>query len=85
MAVSKQPSSIGAVRSAGSPSSLLSWTRSLSRHIANFVATCVAYYTAAILYERLRGLSDVELARRSLNRVTLARDICEAGERKDIS
>jgi hypothetical protein len=37
---------------------------------------CRSYYAAAVLYEELRVLSDVELRRRGLARDSLARDIC---------
>lgn len=43
-------------------------------------AACRAYYTAAAIYEDLSRLSDAELARRGLDRATLAREACAAAE-----
>lgn len=62
---------------------LRGWLASLRTHVAAWVATCAAYYDAATTYERLSGLSNAELQRRGLSRETLARDICEACERRD--
>ena len=49
--------------------------------IGNWLATCADYYEAAALYEEFTALSDAELARRGLNRASLARDVCEACDR----
>jgi hypothetical protein len=45
---------------------------------AAWLRTCATYYRAAVMYERLAGLSNAELQRRGLSRATLARDVCEA-------
>ena len=50
--------------------------------IAGWIATCAAYYAAAATYEEQSRLSDAELARRGLDRATLARELCEHSERK---
>jgi hypothetical protein len=51
-------------------------------HVAAWIATCVAYYEAAALYEQLSRLSNAELHRHGLSRDTLARDVCDAYERR---
>jgi hypothetical protein len=43
-------------------------------------AACRAYYAATAVYEDLSRLSDAELARRGLDRATLAREACAAAE-----
>jgi len=48
----------------------------LLRSCAMGLEACRSYYAAAVLYEELRVLSDVELRRRGLARDSLARDIC---------
>ena len=50
----------------------------LKGRLAAWVATCADHYKAAALYDQLSGLSDAELHRRGLSRLTLARDIREA-------
>jgi hypothetical protein len=56
----------------------------LKARLAAWAETCIAYYEAAALYDRLSGLSNAELHRRGLSRDTLARDVCDACEpRKD--
>ena len=49
----------------------------LAKGVAAWLTTCRDYYAAAMLYEELSRLSDAELARRCLDRATLARDMCE--------
>jgi len=56
--------------------------QALRTKIAGWIATCAAYYGAAATYEELSRLSDAELARRGLDRATLARELCEHSERK---
>jgi hypothetical protein len=51
---------------------------SVGSRIAEWLATAADYYTAAAVYEQFSGLSDAELQRRGLSRVTLARDVCAA-------
>ena len=57
------------------------WLESLGKRIGAWAATCADYWSAAALYDELRGLSDAELQRRGLSRDTLARDVCEACDR----
>jgi hypothetical protein len=52
--------------------------RAFRTRLAAWIETCADYYRAAILYDRLSGLSDAELRRRRLSRATLARDVCDA-------
>ena len=54
---------------------------SVRQRIATWAATCADYWSAASLYDELRGLSDAELQRRGLARDTLARDVCQACDR----
>lgn len=56
---------------------------SLWSRIAVWVRTCTDYYDAAAAYEQLSRLSNAELQRRGLSRETLAREVCEACERRD--
>jgi hypothetical protein len=49
--------------------------------IGAWISACRDYYAAAAAYDELRRLSDAELARRGLNRETLARDLCERSEK----
>jgi hypothetical protein len=49
----------------------------LAKTIVAWLATCRDYYAAAMLYEELSRLSDTELARRGLDRASLAKDLCE--------
>jgi hypothetical protein len=58
---------------------------SLRLRIAVWARTCADYYGAAAKYERLSRLSNAELRRRGMSRETLARDVCEACERRDES
>ena len=53
------------------------WIKSMGRRMSAWASTCADYYSAAALYDELRGLSDAELQRRGLSRDTLARDICQ--------
>ena len=54
---------------------------SLRRYVTAWAATCADYYSAAALYEELRGMSDAELRNRGLARQTLAHDLCTANDR----
>jgi hypothetical protein len=54
------------------------WLTSISRRVNAWASACADYYSAAALYDELRGLSDAELRRRGLSRDTLARDACQA-------
>jgi hypothetical protein len=54
--------------------------RSIGARIAAWLRTCATYYDAATTYEQLSRLSDAELARRGLDRATLARDVCQESE-----
>jgi hypothetical protein len=56
---------------------------SLWSRIVVWVRTCADYYDAAAAYEQLSRLSNAELQRRGLSRETLAREVCEACERRD--
>jgi hypothetical protein len=42
---------------------------------ADYINTCADYYAAATMYEQLSKLSNTELARRGLDRETLAQDV----------
>ena len=57
------------------------WLKSMGQRIGAMAATCADYWSAAAVYDELRGLSDTELRRRGLSRDTLARDICNACDR----
>ena len=50
----------------------------MGQRMSAWASTCADYYSAAALYDQLRGLSDAELQRRGLSRDTLARDVCQA-------
>jgi hypothetical protein len=54
---------------------MLRQMRTARMHFMVWGKTCADYYAAAVLYERLSGLSDTELNRRGLSRATLARDV----------
>jgi hypothetical protein len=58
----------------GSARRLSDRLRSLWSRLATFLDTCADDWAAAAMYQQLFGLSDAELARRSLSRATLARD-----------
>ena len=60
---------------AGQRTSLSHWIRSAGQRVAAWVETCAAYWAAGAMYEQLSALSDAELARRGLSRVTLAEDV----------
>ena len=53
----------------------------LRSHLAACIEVCADYYQAAALYDALSGLSDAELHRRRLSRVTLAWDLSRACDR----
>jgi hypothetical protein len=68
--------------SSGEPAAPLSqWVQSIARRLAAWVETCADYWVTAAIYEQLSNLSDAELARRGLSRVTLAQDVCTACDR----
>jgi hypothetical protein len=54
------------------------WLMSIGRRVSAWASACADYYSAAALYDELRGLSDAELRRRGLSRDTIARDACQA-------
>jgi hypothetical protein len=54
------------------------WLKSVGQRASAWASACADYYSAAALYDGLRGLSDAELRRRGLSRDTLARDACQA-------
>ena len=54
------------------------WIKSMGQRMSAWASACADYYSAAALYDELRGLSDAELQRRGLSRDTLARDVCQA-------
>ena len=54
------------------------WLTSVGQRVSAWASACADYYSAAALYDELRGLSDAELRRRGLSRDTLARDACQA-------
>ena len=54
------------------------WLKSVGQRVSAWASACADYYSAAALYDELRGLSDAELRRRGLSRDTLARDACQA-------
>jgi len=56
--------------------------RRLRARVAAWLRTCADYYEAAALYEELVRLSDAELARRGLDRASLARDACAVCDRE---
>jgi hypothetical protein len=55
--------------------SLLRYIRSIGRRLVIWADTCADYCAAAAMYQQLSALSDAELARRGLSRVTLAHDV----------
>ena len=57
------------------------WLKTLGQRIGAWAVTCADYWSAAALYDELRGLSDAELRRRGLSRDSLARDVCQACDR----
>jgi hypothetical protein len=59
--------------------SMSSSVKSLINGIASWLTSCADLWTAAALYESLRGLSDAELHRRGLSRDTLVRDVMQSG------
>jgi hypothetical protein len=81
MALYEQITESEAASSSAPASSPSSSIKSLGRRIAMWLNTCADYWTAAALYDELRGLSDAELQRRGLSRDTLARDVCSSCDR----
>ena len=51
------------------------------RSLSAWIVTCADYWDAAATYEQLSPLSDAELARRGLSRMTLAQHVCTACDR----
>ena len=76
---------IETIRSGGSSLSASSRIKSFRQHIVTWLNTSADYYTAAALYDELRGLSHAELQKRGLSRATLARVVCSACDRADHS
>ena len=69
----------------GEPAPRLSnWINVIGPRLMTWVASCTDHYAAAVMYDRLSGLSDAQLARRGLSRATLARDVrvCATAMRK---
>ena len=77
MAYYKQISDFDATSSSRLEPALSSWIKSFAQHLGTWATTCADYYVAATRYDQLRCLSDAELARRGLNRATLARQVCK--------
>jgi hypothetical protein len=77
-----QPFSTEAATSAESAPPVSDWIKSIGQRVSVWATACADYYSAAALYDELRGLSDAELQRRGLSRDTLARDVCQACDRR---
>jgi hypothetical protein len=73
-----QPLSAETRASSGSAPSASEWLKSIGQRVSAWASACADYYSAATLYDELRGLSDAELRRRGLSRDTLARDVCQS-------
>ena len=73
-----QPFPTEAAASSESPAPVSDWIQSMGQRMSAWASACADYYSAAALYDELRGLSDAELRRRGLSRDTLARDACKA-------
>ena len=73
-----QPFPTEAAASPGSAPPVSDWIKSIRQRVSAWASACADYYSAAALYDELRGLSDAELRRRGLSRDTLARDACQA-------
>jgi hypothetical protein len=73
-----QPFPTEAATSAESAPPVSDWIKSFRQRVGAWATACADYYSAAALYDELRGLSDAELQRRGLARDTLARDVCQA-------
>jgi hypothetical protein len=76
-----QPLSPEAAGDAAAPS-LSDCLKSIGHRMSAWMNTCADNWAAAALYEHLSRLSDEELRRRGLSRGTLARDICNACDRR---
>ena len=76
-----QPFATEAASSAESAPPVSDWIKSIGQRMSVWASTCADYYSAAALYDELRGLSDAELQRRGLSRDMLARDACQACDR----
>ena len=73
-----QPFPTEAAASSESAAPVSDWIKAMGQRVSAWASTCADYYSAAALYDQLRGLSDAELRRRGLSRDTLARDACKA-------
>ena len=73
-----QPFPTEAAASAESAPQVSDWLKSIGQRVSAWANACADYYSAAALYDELRGLADAELQRRGLSRDTLARDVCQA-------
>lgn len=76
-----EPFPTEAAASTESTAAASDWLKSMGQRVGAFVTTCADYWSAAALYDELRGLSDAELRRRGLSRGTLGRDVCEVCDR----
>jgi hypothetical protein len=76
-----QPFPTEVAASAESAPQVSDWIKSIGQRVSVWAAICADYYSAAGLYDELRGLSDAELQRRGLSRDTLARDACQVCDR----
>ena len=72
-----QPFPTEAAASSESAPPVSDWIKSIRQRFSAWASACVDYYSAAALYDELRGLSDAELRRRGLSRDTLGRDVCQ--------
>ena len=73
-----QPFPTEAAASSESAPPVSDWIKSIRPRVSAWASACADYYSAAALYDELRGLSDAELRRRGLSRDTLGRDVCQA-------
>ena len=56
--------------------------QAVSVRLVAWAKTCGDYYDAAAMYDQLSALSEAELARRGLQRATLAREVCGVYDRR---
>jgi hypothetical protein len=74
-------STIVAARTGNGRLPLAKSVSSISRWIASSIKVMADHYAAAARYEDLSRLSDAELRRRGLSRLTLARDVLKSHRR----
>jgi hypothetical protein len=82
MAMHETFSATDAAFSSNTEAPLSNWIKLAGQRIvkwalicADYINTCADYYAAATMYEQLSKLSNTELARRGLDRETLAQDV----------